>query len=158
MSKNFIQYVFVLGIFILSSCDPARVFEENKQLQEGIWKQNKPVIIEAEINDTITYNCVYINVRNKGGYQYSNLFLFIKTTTPKGIIGMDTLECTLASPDGKWLGSGLGDIYSNQILFKKNVRFPQKGKYLFEISQAMRIDPLTEIMDVGIRVERAGAQ
>ena len=155
MLKNNVLFVAILGLVSLSSCDPSRVFEANKQLAEATWKQNEPVSIEAEITDTLTYNSIYINVRNKGGYQYSNLFLFIKTTTPKGNVGMDTLECTLANPDGKWLGSGLGDIYSNQILFKKNVRFGEKGKYTFDIGQAMRIDPLTEIMDVGIRIEKA---
>jgi gliding motility-associated lipoprotein GldH len=98
---------------------------------------------------------MYINVRNAGGYQFSNLFLFVKTTLPKGQASIDTVECNLATPEGKWLGSGLGDIYDNQILYKKNIRFLFSGKYKFEIEQAMRINPLPMIMDVGIRIEKA---
>jgi gliding motility-associated lipoprotein GldH len=98
---------------------------------------------------------MYVNVRNSAGYNYSNLFLFIKTIFPKGEQTIDTLECTLADPSGKWLGEGLGDIWDNQILFKKNIRFPQSGQYKFEVEQAMRIDPLTSIMDIGLRIEKA---
>ena len=66
------------------------------------------------------------------------------------------MELTLASPDGNWLGDGLGDIYDNRILFHRNVRFPQRGEYRFEIYQAMRLNPLPGIMDAGIRIEKAG--
>ena len=66
----------------------------------------------------------------------------------------DTLECILADEKGKWLGNGLGDIYDNQILFKKNVRFPLAGKYTFEIQHGMRADIVPLIMDVGLRIAK----
>ena len=66
----------------------------------------------------------------------------------------DTLECILADEKGKWLGTGIGDIYDNQIPFKKNVLFPKKGKYKFEIEQGMRTDIVPLIMDIGLRIEK----
>ncbi len=57
--------------------------------------------------------------------------------------------------NGKWLGEGLGDIWDNRVLFKKNVSFPQKGEYRFEFTQAMRLNPLPGVMDVGIRIEKS---
>ena len=76
---------------------------------------------EVNIADTITPHNFYINVRNADGYPYGNIFMFIKTTFPNGKMSNDTLECTLADEKGKWLGSGIGDLYDNQIPFKKNV-------------------------------------
>ena len=61
----------------------------------------------------------------------------------------------LADERGQWLGDGMGDIWDNRILFKKDFKFPQTGKYRFELEQAMRINPLPGIMDVGMRIERA---
>ena len=142
-------------LLLLTSCDPARVYEENKDIPDNTWKQNTPIEFNVDINDTVSYHNMYVNVRNASGYNYSNLFLFIKTKLPKGEVTIDTLECTLADASGKWLGDGLGDIWDNQILFKKNIRFPQSGSYKFEVEQAMRIDPLTSIMDVGLRIEKA---
>jgi gliding motility-associated lipoprotein GldH len=60
----------------------------------------------------------------------------------------------LADYDGKWLGSGISDVKFNRFLFQKGVRFPQKGRYFFEIEQAMRVKDLKGIVDIGIRLEK----
>jgi gliding motility-associated lipoprotein GldH len=52
------------------------------------------------------------------------------------------------------MGKGVGDLWDNQLLFKPSVKFPQAGKYKIEYEQAMRVDPLPYITDVGLRVER----
>ncbi|MBL0341041.1 MAG: gliding motility lipoprotein GldH [Bacteroidetes bacterium] len=147
--------VFIVLSLTLASCDPTRFYEENKKIPKAEWDQNSPLLFQTIIADTtIPYN-VYINVRNAGNYRFSNLYLFINTVFPGGQIQRDTLECTLAAPDGLWLGEGLGDIFSNKILFKENVKFPQSGEYRFELFQAMRINPLPGIFDAGIRIEKS---
>ncbi|HZI54469.1 MAG TPA: gliding motility lipoprotein GldH [Chitinophagaceae bacterium] len=155
MSKP-ITYIFPLCVLLIfSGCDPYRVFEENKKLDNNEWDQNKPLVFQVAVQDTaIPYN-VYVNVRNAGYYRFSNLYLFINSRFPGGQMQRDTLECILAAPDGRWLGEGLGDIWDNRILFKEGVRFPQMGEYRFELIQAMRINPLPGIMDAGIRIEKA---
>jgi gliding motility-associated lipoprotein GldH len=69
------------------------------------------------------------------------------------MIDRDTVEIMLATPEGKWMGKGLGDLWDNQILFKRNVTFPEPGEYKFEITHAMRANPLTGILDGGMRIE-----
>lgn len=152
--KYYYLLLAVLFSIIISSCDPSRVFDENKKIDKSIWSQDDPLVFLVNITDTISAHNVYLNVRNAGVYPFSNLFLFINTRFPQGQIDRDTVEVTLASPDGKWLGDGLGDIYDNRIMFHPNVRFPQKGEYRFEIFQAMRVNPLPGIMDAGIRIEK----
>lgn len=149
--KN-ISFILIFYLLFLS-CDSARIYEENKKIKEGLWHQDDSVPFTVSINDsTLSYN-MYVNIRNTGSYQFSNLFLFITTKLPNGQVAEDTLECTLADNEGRWLGSGLGDIWDNQFLLKKDFRFPLTGKYIFEIKQGMRVNPLPFIVDVGIRVE-----
>lgn len=152
------NFAVLLSLLLLSvtilSCDSNRVFDENKQIEKAIWNQEEPLVFLVNITDTVSPHNVYLNVRNAGMYPFSNLFLFINTGFPQGQIDRDTAEVTLASPDGKWLGDGLGDIYDNRVLFHRNVRFPQAGEYRFEIFQAMRVNPLPGIMDAGIRIEK----
>jgi gliding motility-associated lipoprotein GldH len=155
--KGIISFVlFFVILFSLESCDPKRVYEKNEKIANNNWDQNTPLVFLVNITDTFYLHNVYINVRNAGFFGFSNLFLFINTRFPQGQMERDTLECVLATPEGKWLGEGLGDIFDNRILFKKNVRFPQTGEYRFELIQAMRINPLPGIMDAGIRIEKAG--
>jgi len=139
----------------LTSCDTGVIFEKNIKLDDNRWYQNNIIRLETEISDTISPVNIYINVRNAGGYQFSNLFVFLTTTLPDNRQSRDTIELVLADESGKWKGDGLGDIWDNRILFKKNFRFPQTGKYTFELEQAMRVDPLPQIMDAGIRIEKA---
>ncbi len=140
---------------VLVSCDSRRVFDENVTFRDNIWERSNLIKFSVPIKDTVAPHNVYINVRNSEGYPYSNLYLFIHSTFPDGKKYTDTLECTLADATGKWLGSGAGDIYDNQILYKRNVRFRQYGTYTFEIEQAMRLEKLPLIMDAGMRIERA---
>ena len=145
----------LLCMFFFSSCDNSRVFEQNQTIPESGWASDNSLKFEVDIKDPSTPTNFYINVRHADGYPYSNLFLFIKTTFPNGKFSNDTLECVLADEKGKWLGSGLGDIYDNQIPFKRNVRFPLPGKYLFELQHGMRSSIIPLIMDVGLRIEKA---
>ncbi len=148
--------IALVGISMLfTACDNNRIFEENKTIPETGWNSDDIKKFEVDIKDPSTATNFYINVRNADGYPYYNLFLFIKTTFPDGKMSTDTLECVLADEKGKWLGSGIGDIYDNQIPFKRNVRFPVAGKYTFDIQQGMRTEGVPLIMDVGLRIEKA---
>ncbi|MBT8196678.1 MAG: gliding motility lipoprotein GldH [Bacteroidia bacterium] len=145
--------LFAIGC-AFSSCDPNRVFEKNIKLSDHEWDKDVSLDFSVDIQDTIGLHNMYLNVRHAGYYQYRNIFLFIKTELPNGVSQIDTAECLLASPEGKWMGDGLGDIWDNQILFKKGFKFPLKGTYNFELTQAMRVNPLQGIMDAGIRIEK----
>ena len=147
--------VLVLSLFILFfSCDPSRIYERNIKIPEGVWDHNQPVQFEVAISDTITPYNLYINVRNSGMYPMQNLYLFITTTAPSGHSVKDTVQIMLADNKGEWLGKGLGDIWDLQRPYKKNVRFAQTGKYMFEFEQAMRLEKLPFILDVGLRIEK----
>ena len=152
------RHIFILSlatVIILSSCDPNLVYEKNTKIPDGIWYRDNIVHFEVVIEDTISSHNLFVNVRNTSLYPMSNLYLFIETTAPSGHFVRDTVEVILADEKGKWLGSGLGDIWDLQQLYKQNVRFAQRGKYSFEFEQAMRTEKLPFILDVGLRVEKA---
>jgi gliding motility-associated lipoprotein GldH len=152
------QFIFNILIFLIISsfyaCDKNSVYNENKTIEKGIWNNKNKIKFEINIKDTVSFNNVYINIRNAGAYSFSNLFLFVNTIFPDKKFARDTVECILADANGKWLGNGLGDIWDNQILFKKGVRFPMSGTYIIELEQAMRVENLPFIMDVGIKIEK----
>jgi len=149
---------FVL-IISIGACDTNRVFEENREIADGVWNVLDTITFQVDIVDSINPQNIYINVRNSGIYAYSNLFMFVTTTFPNGRSSKDTVECILADQH-QWLGSGLGDIWDHQILYRSRVRFPLLGRYTFSYEQAQRsgdkafIEDLPGIIDVGIRIEK----
>jgi len=152
--KNII-YIFAVSLVLsLVSCDPDRVCDNYKDIKNTSWARTEIVKFDVTIEDTTSYNKVFVNIRNTGNYKYSNLYLFMSTIYPNGKISRDTIDCLLANDKGKWLGKGLGDIKDCRYLLKKGVRFHQKGIYTFGFEQAMRIENLEGIKSIGIRIEK----
>lgn len=149
-------YTGLIGLLILlSACSDDAIFEENRPLEEGLWNKEDAVQFLFDIQDTVSRFDLFINMRNGGAYPYMNAFLFVKMEFPNGRSSIDTVECFLADQRGQWLGSGLGDMYDNRFLFKKGRTFPIPGTYRVEIRQAMRVEDLPEIYDVGLRIAPA---
>lgn len=154
--KKISNILFLITVVIASftSCDSNRVYEKYIEVPDNVWKNTNKIKFEFEIEDTASLHNVFISVRHASFYQYNNLWLFVKSSAPNGKNDMDTVECILSDKTGRWLGEGMGDIWDFQMPWKMNVRFPVKGKYSVEYEQAMRINDLPGIMDMGIRVEK----
>ena len=97
-----------------------------------------------------------MNLRHTEAYPYSNLYVLMQLDFPNGKKSVDTLECILADRRGKWAGRTIGDLVDHRIGLRSNndtVLFHLKGNYKVTITQAMREDPLNEVMDVGFALE-----
>lgn len=150
--KRFI--LLLMAVTLLIACDHKMVFEAYRKIDGSGWNKDSIIIFNFNIEDTINGHNLYINIRNKGNYPNSNIWLFLSINSPEGTNLTDTVEFTLAEPSGKWRGSGLGDLFDNQFAYRSNVFFPYKGEYIFSIQQGMRNNVLKGIRDVGFRVER----
>lgn len=153
MRKAFI--IFATSITILTACDRKGVFDDNLIIPNEEWELNHIATFNFLATDTVSTHHIFVNTRNTTDFSNSNLYLFITTHAPNGATLRDTLECILANSKGDWLGKGFGRIRDNQIPYKKNIRFPVEGNYIFEIQHGMRATTLKDIVSVGIRVERA---
>ncbi|MCX6257797.1 MAG: gliding motility lipoprotein GldH [Bacteroidia bacterium] len=155
MRANLHSRLLLLSVvLVLFSCDSRRVYEEIKSIPGSSWNRNNILNFRVNVTDTVSVNNILIDIRNKSNYNFCNLFLFITIQSPDKKLVRDTIECNLADETGKWKGSGIGDIYNNKMLYKKNVKFPRAGVYTFNIEQAMRVENLEDISEVGIRIER----
>jgi len=48
----------------------------------------------------------------------------------------------------------MDDIFEDRIIFNPLPIHLKKGKYVFELEQVMREDPLEHLLNAGIRVEK----
>ncbi|MDB5154518.1 MAG: gldH [Mucilaginibacter sp.] len=153
--KLFFTVLPALVTLFLSGCtDPNAIVDQNTPIDNHNWSYANRIKNPVKIDDSsIPYN-LYINLRVTGEYKYSNIFVLIRRNGPK-LKGVTRYEVKLANPDGQWLGQGSGNLYSYQVPILTNFKFPEKGTYTFEIEQNMRDNPLHEVNDVGLRVEKA---
>lgn len=154
--KFFFGSLLLLGILALSDCtDPNAVLDHNTEIPNHNWAYINRVKYNVKIDDeTASYN-LYFNLRVTGSYKYSNIFILLHQIAPGNKTATTRYEYKLANKDGEWLGSGSGNLYSYQVPLRTRYKFPAKGVYRFEIEQNMRDNPLHEVSDVGLRVEKA---
>lgn len=157
MNKFILLLVLAVGIM---SCDSNRVFDQYVNIENNIWLRNNSVNFDIEINDTISRNNVFLNLRNNKDYEFSNLFIITQINFPDGFRVVDTLEYEMTDKLGGFLGEGFTDIKENKLFFKENVRFNQQGQYTIKVEQAMRkvgnihaLDSLKGVTDLGVRIE-----
>ena len=145
--------LFVL--FLLSSCMNS---SENVQIKNlnGNWDKKTEQKFDFKIEDAQNPKNIIFVVRNNNDYPYSNIRLFVNFTDLKSKKKItDTLNYVLAQPNGEWIGKGFGDTKETLFQYKLNYKFPQNGDYSIGITQAMRVDILKGIEDLGVKIETA---
>ena len=144
---------FILLLFFVWACNDQVIIDTNQEINNRNWSYINKIQIPVNIVDnTKSYN-LYLNLRHTADYKYSNVFVLIHQIGPDKKKATIRKEFQLAYPDGEWLGSGSGNLYSYQLPFQEGYKFPSAGKYIFEFEQNMRDNPLREISDVGLRIE-----
>lgn len=154
--------IFILTLLFLGliSCDSNRTFDQYNSIEDNCWISGDVIVFEVAIEDTISKNNIFINIRNNKEYEFSNLFLIASMEFPDGLKVVDTLEYEMTDKAGNFLGSGYTDIKENKLFYKENVRFQHKGLHILKVEQAMRkssnihgLDSLKGITDIGLRIE-----
>ena len=66
-------------------------------------------------------------------------------------------DLVLATNEKGWLASGMDDIYEHRIPLTPSDQpyyFKKPGDYKFSVEQIMREDPLKNVLNVGLRIEK----
>nr|WKN36910.1 gliding motility lipoprotein GldH [Tunicatimonas sp. TK19036] len=154
---HFLTIAILFVIMSLIGCDGNRLYEQNVNFEKKAWAVDSLPVFRFQIeNPEQPYN-IYWNVRNTVAYPYRNLYLTyyledtLGNTIVKDLQNMELFE----SRTGKPYGSGLGDIFTHQILAIPNYQFDTAGMYQIRLQQYMRRDTLPEILSIGVRIEEA---
>jgi gliding motility-associated lipoprotein GldH len=148
--KNFC-YIVLLAMF-LSSCQKIDVYEKTKLFPEHSWSSKERPSFTFEISDTTSLYNILLVVRHTDAYNYNNIWVNMDMKGPHDSLNVRR-EFVLANSAG-WLGSGMDDIYEHRVPFNDKPAPLQKGVYTFTLKQDMREDPLDNVLNVGIRVQK----
>ena len=73
---------------------------------------------------------------------------------PGDTMGKAPFEIKLAENDRGWLGTGMDDVYEQRMKLTGEAIPLKAGTYHFKIEQIMREDPLENVLNVGLRLEK----
>ena len=147
-------------LFLVCSCDKARVFDDYKEYG-GAWNKDSIASFSFEQKDTTSLYNLFVTMRNNNAYPYNNIYLIVQMEEPgTKLTKVDTLEYQMANPDGSLMGNGFSDIKESKLWYKEKVRFPKAGKYTVKVQQAVRqagqvpgVQELDGVTEVGFRIE-----
>lgn len=152
-SRNWI-YILLISIVFIASCRGDVVFEEFNRIPEAGWDTDSSVVLEASLSDTTHYHDIYLIFRTNGDYPFSNFYCGYRIISPSKEVISDRKNTTVARNDGKWLGSGMGDLRNFKVLIQRDFIAREAGTYRIELQQKMRKKVLPGIRDAGILIEK----
>jgi gliding motility-associated lipoprotein GldH len=151
--------ILLIASLLLGSCARTDLFEKNIALPSHKWEYAFKPTISFNITDTVAYYYIFLVVRHTDAYHFNNLWVKMKSTAPgDSISSTQQFDLPLATQTG-WTGTGMDDIYEHRILlYRQPVKFLRQGEYSVTLEQVMRENPLEEILNVGIRLEKVKQQ
>ena len=153
-NSAFSIFTLIIGLALAFTACTNTSFNKRTVIPEAEWAMENRIAFDVNIDDTINGYIFGMELRHLENYRYSNLFVFLHTTMPNGNHMRDTIECTLATPEGRWIGKSSGSMRDLRVPLNTQLQFPLKGNYHFEIEQAMREPVLKGISDIGIFIEK----
>jgi len=135
------------------SCTTVDLYEKSVSIPEHAWQNNFKPGFDFEIKDSVPAYRVFMVFRHTDRYSFNNIYVNLYIKGP----GQDTAqkiqrELELGNNEKGWLGKGMDDIYEHRaLLAEQNFK---TGTYHFTLEQIMRENPLKNVLDVGIRVEK----
>ncbi|NDF97550.1 MAG: gliding motility lipoprotein GldH [Chitinophagia bacterium] len=151
--------VWLSVLCIIEGCTQLELYEKSVPLAAQRWENTYRPTFDFIIKDTTARYDVALVLRHRDRYHYNNIWLRISVTDPQGKNYSFETDLLLGTNEKGWLGAGMDDIYEHRISLQKElltagVSFRQAGTYRFSIEQVMREDPLEEVMNVGLRIEK----
>lgn len=158
--SNRLAFTLLLSIPLLTGCMESPYFQKDVTIPGYQWKYDYQPVFKVDIKDTSAMYHLYFIIRHTETYPFANLWMQIYTKEPNDTVFQQSrIEIPLAEESGKWLGRGMGEIWEQRMPITRNdapMIFKKPGTYEIKFEQNMRINPLPEVLQVGLRVEKLG--
>ncbi len=148
----------VLCCSLVAACMPAPHYQKQEAIPQNAWAYNFRPTFTFDIKDSTAYYQPYFIIRHTQAYPYNNIWLWMYIKRPGDTVARkERINIVLAEANGKWLGKGMGEIYEQRMAISlgDSVNLSVPGTYEVTLEQNMRLNPLPDILNVGLRVEKA---
>lgn len=148
--------VFILAsLLVMTSCQKNSLYHQSAVFERQGWDMNDTL----RFNDSLGGDAPLIlhrtlTLRHTNAYPYQNLWLYINTFTADSLVAADSINWSLAKPDGRWLGSGWGSLYTLTYNLPDLTFLADDSLKHFKVDivHGLRDSLLTGLSDLGLRL------
>ena len=144
--------LFLVPCVLYLSCTTIDLYEKDVTIPGFRWKSSFKPEFTFTIKDTTVPYQLFLVLRHNERYNYNNIWINLYSQPPADSLHKASFELPLATNE-KWLATGMDDIYEHRIKLT-DPQYLKTGVYHFIVEQIMREDPLENVMNVGLRVEK----
>lgn len=149
-----ISYFALFATYLSSSCTTIDLYEKSVTIPGHEWKRNYKPSFDFIIKDTSSPYKLFFILRHNEKYNFNNIYINVYVKGP----GQDSAvkiqqDLVLATNEKGWLATGMDDIYEHRIPLAPEQSL-KAGAYTFTIEQIMREDPLKNVLNAGLRIEK----
>ena len=153
--KRFNAICASLLIISILSCNPNVIYREyNKDFSTLQWEKGKKLEFTPEIKDISQSYKFTLAFRHVNGFQFKDMSVRITETTPSGKTSSKDYTIHVMKNDHEYLSDCTGDICDLESVIESDKKYNEAGKYLYIIEQTMPVDPLPNVMEFGIILEK----
>jgi gliding motility-associated lipoprotein GldH len=140
-------------VFCLIACAQVDLYEKTVSLPNHEWKSDNKPEFSFTIKDTTSLYKVFFIMRHTEKYNYKNIWINLYSQPAGDTMHKVVYEIPLATNEKGWLGTGIDDIYEHRLQLTTAVKF-KAGVNKLMLENIMREDPLKQVLNVGIRIEK----
>lgn len=152
------MYKFLLLPALLSallvSCGPDYIYQEQKEIPNGVWTYRDTLDFKVNITDTAARYDIFLDFRYRDSYASQNLYLKLYTLFPGGLRLHKVTSFDLFDEKGEGVGRCSGEECSVRMVLQENAWFDKPGDYVITLEQYTRRDSLPGILSVGMALEK----
>ncbi len=154
IKKSKLSCLLLIGFFsaLLGACTRSAVYEKSVSIHSEGWHFDSVAQFDVPIEDSLTKYNLILDLSYKNAYPYRNIFFFVDVTDPHHQTFRDTIDCFLSSPKGYSFGKKKGENIEQQLMYRYNSFFPNKGTYTFKFQHAMRDTLLKGFNSLGLKL------
>ena len=149
-------FVFIVITTVsLACCSPINVYQQQRIIPNFEWDKSN-VLTYSYINDNaITNKKLFLALRHTNNYPYNNMWVRLIATngTTNKVDTTINVPLTRNNANQAWAGLSMDDIV--EIYCPISTFVGDKGLYTFTLQQVMRVNPLPQVISVGMRIENA---
>lgn len=149
---NFLFFCSIILLFY--SCSDNIYYKKYKSIKDNVLLENDSAIFTVKITDTIQKYNLYMSLRHGTAYPFANFKYHIGYRSPSGKYWQTIHNSMLRGKDGKFLGSGLGDMWDIDFLVQQNLKFSEIGEYQISVVNNLGIPKTPNVVELGLIIEK----
>ncbi len=163
LQKNIISACIAIALagLIATGCGkPAETaYQKQVPVPAAKWAYSFQPEFTFDIPDTSSNYKVFLVFRYDAAFEFSNIWIRSRIKQPGDTAYQEgkRIETVLLAADGTRLGNNLGGVYEYKVQLKAGQDyepFKKAGTYSIKLEQIMRKNPLTGLLNIGLRIER----